>query len=103
MANGECVACHARATGKPAPLWATPASYAVKMSRARGWAASTQDRGIFSRNEDTRRRLVNIAWSGRYKCVSGCAVGVGCHTLDDDLRIAESAVNKIDMIGWTLM
>ncbi|HEY7023055.1 MAG TPA: hypothetical protein VH349_18200 [Ktedonobacterales bacterium] len=103
MANGECVACHAQATGEPVSLRATPASYAVEMSQARGWAASAQNRSVFSRDGRAYRRLVKKAWRGGREYGGHSTDGIGGDALDDDLRIAESAVNKIDVIGWTLM
>jgi hypothetical protein len=103
MANGECVACHAQATGELASLWATPASYAVEMSRARGWAASAQNRGVFSRDGRAYWRLVKIAWRGRLKRDCGYTGRVGDDTIYGALSIAQSGVNDIDMGSWTLM
>ena len=83
--------------------WSEPASYAVKMSQTRRRTTSAQNRGVVSRNDDARRRLVKKAWRGRREYGGHSTDGIGGDALDDDLRIAESAMKEINVIGRTLM
>src|SRR5262245_51638128 len=103
MANGECVACHARATVKPTLHRALSARTTGELLRASWGTTSAQDRSIFSREERMCRRLNERAWRNASDRASLSARRLGSNALADVLRAPYSAMSHVDMGGRTRM